>query len=189
MNSTSYSNPITNGGDHGRVSSHINNNNIIDSKAEDEMTNQSMAHSMFEDADQSFDMSESGMMSFQDIKTELDMIPTPQTLHHGQQEQEQPSGQMNDQDRSRRHILPFPFRIPRPEKNVNVAIKEYVAPPQAPHSNKETRVPTPSIVDKDKGMPLFPSRVCMTRAKLLLCTIYHFFFFFFFPVMQSLFFT
>ncbi|KAF9150142.1 hypothetical protein BG015_008049 [Linnemannia schmuckeri] len=63
-----------------------------------------------ETGDQSFDLGESGMMSFQDIKTELDMI---QTLQSPQQ----------------RHILPFPFRIPRPEKKECVTIKEYVPSP------------------------------------------------------------
>ncbi|KAF9912944.1 hypothetical protein EC991_007558 [Linnemannia zychae] len=61
----------------------------------------------------SFDLGESGMMSFQDIKTELDMIHAPQSPQQ-------------------RHILPFPFRIPRPEKKESVAIKEYVpSPPTA----------------------------------------------------------
>ncbi|KAF8947131.1 hypothetical protein BGZ47_010149 [Haplosporangium gracile] len=63
-----------------------------------------------ETGDQSFDLGESGLMSFQDIKTELDMIQTPQSPQQ-------------------RHILPFPFRIPRPEKKENVAIKEYVPSP------------------------------------------------------------
>ncbi|KAG0277262.1 Myotubularin- protein 14 [Linnemannia exigua] len=85
--------------------------------------------------DQSFDLGESGMMSFQDIKTELDMIHTAQSPQQ-------------------RHILPFPFRIPRPEKKENVAIKEYVpSPPSADpifSHNKKTQAPGLQMVDKDK---------------------------------------
>ncbi|KAF9544690.1 Myotubularin- protein 14 [Mortierella hygrophila] len=88
-----------------------------------------------ETGDQSFDLGESGMMSFQDIKTELDLIQTPQSQHQ-------------------RHILPFPFRIPRPEKKESVAIKEYVPSPPTTdpdfsHSGK-TQTPGLQLVDKDK---------------------------------------
>lgn len=79
------------------------------------------------------------MMSFQDIKTELDMIQTPQSPHQ-------------------RHILPFPFRIPRPEKkeSESVAIKEYVPSPPttdpvSSHTGK-TQTPGLQLVDKDKGL-------------------------------------
>lgn len=76
------------------------------------------------------------MMSFQDIKTELDMIQTPQSPHQ-------------------RHILAFPFRIPRPEKKESVAIKEYVPSPTtdpvSSHSGK-TQTPGLQLVDKDKGL-------------------------------------
>ncbi|KAI7825277.1 hypothetical protein BC939DRAFT_448411 [Gamsiella multidivaricata] len=120
-----------------------------------EMTNQQyMDHSLIDEAaDQSFDLGESGMMSFQDIKTELDMIHPPQPLrqqqHQHQQQEDQGLSNVSDQDRSRRHILPFPFRIPRPEKKMNVAIKEYEAPPSIPHT-KRTQESVQSAVDKDK---------------------------------------
>lgn len=95
-------------------------------------------NSFLETGDQSFDLGESGMMSFQDIKTELDMIHT--TLQSPQQ----------------RHILPFPFRIPRPEKKESVAIKEYVPSPPTgdPVSlhNRKTQTPDLQMVDKDKGL-------------------------------------
>ncbi|KAF9341807.1 Myotubularin- protein 14 [Linnemannia elongata] len=90
-----------------------------------------------ETGDQSFDLGESGMMSFQDIKTELDMIQTLQSPHQ-------------------RHILPFPFRIPRPEKkeSESVAIKEYVPSPPTtdPVSSHTGKAQTPGLqlVDKDK---------------------------------------
>ncbi|KAG0240648.1 Myotubularin- protein 14 [Mortierella sp. GBA43] len=103
-----------------------------------------MGQSMIEEVgDQSF---ESGMMSFQDIKTELDLIHPSQTLHHGQLENEELG---NDQDRSRRNILPFSFRRSKPEK-ANVAVKEYVAPTPSTDTNKATLATTPITVDKDK---------------------------------------
>ncbi|GJJ70765.1 myotubularin-related protein 14 [Entomortierella parvispora] len=80
---------------------------------------ESMDNSMIEEGDQSFDLGESGMMSFQDIKTELDFIHHPSPLKNP----------AKDSDRSsRRHILPFPFRIPRTEESKNYAVKEYVEP-------------------------------------------------------------
>ncbi|KAF9930686.1 Myotubularin- protein 14 [Modicella reniformis] len=93
-----------------------------------------MAHSLIEAANQSFDLDESGM-SFHDIRTELDMIHPSQTLQqkHGQQ-----------------HILPFPFRIPRPEKKDNVVINEYMAPSSTTRDHKAIRELIPSILDKDK---------------------------------------
>ncbi|KAG0085894.1 Myotubularin- protein 14, partial [Podila epicladia] len=81
-----------------------------------------------EECDRSFDLGESGMMSFQDIKQELDMIKSPPT-----------SSRVPEPPK--RHILPFHFRSPRPdtgkdkdkdkfkkEKKANVAIKEFVPP-------------------------------------------------------------
>ncbi|KAF9391264.1 Myotubularin- protein 14 [Podila verticillata] len=83
-----------------------------------------------EEGDQSFDLGESGMMSFQDIKQELDMIKSPPTSRVPEP--------------AKRHILPsFHFRSPRPdkdkdkdkskakdktEKTANVAIKEFMPP-------------------------------------------------------------
>ncbi|KAG0212371.1 Myotubularin- protein 14 [Mortierella sp. NVP41] len=100
-----------------------------------------MDNSLLEETldDQSFDLGESGMMSFQDIKTELDMIHPPQTQTQSPQQ---------------RHILPFPFRIPKPEKKESVAIKEYVPSPPTvdPVSshNRKTQTPSLQMVDKDK---------------------------------------
>ncbi|KAK3832383.1 MAG: hypothetical protein J3R72DRAFT_236034 [Linnemannia gamsii] len=96
-----------------------------------------MNNSLLEETDdQSFDLGESGMMSFQDIKTELDMIHTAQSPQQ-------------------RHILPFPFRIPRPEKKESVAIKEYMPSPPSVDpvfsNSKKTQAPGLQMVDKDKG--------------------------------------
>ncbi|KAG0309850.1 Myotubularin- protein 14, partial [Dissophora globulifera] len=111
-------------------------------------------------ADQSFDLAESGMMSFQDIKTELDMVqPTsltqrdvPSFQQHGYQQQRQsPQSQIDDQERSIRHILAFPFRIPtRPEKKVNVAIKEFEDAALLTQSNRKIQAHKITTVDKDK---------------------------------------
>ncbi|KAF9572444.1 Myotubularin- protein 14 [Mortierella alpina] len=93
--------------------------------------------------DQSFDLGESGMMSFQDIKSELDMIRSPPQNSH------QRASLDFDAEQSRRHMLPFPFRIPRPEKKLNVAIKEFV--PSSPTSqSRKAQEPAPSDADKDK---------------------------------------
>ncbi|KAF9958048.1 Myotubularin- protein 14 [Mortierella alpina] len=93
--------------------------------------------------DQSFDLGESGMMSFQDIKTELDMIRSPP------QSSQQRTSHDIDAEQSKRHMLPFSFRIPRPEKKLNVAIKEFV--PSSPTSQSRTaQEPAPSDADKDK---------------------------------------
>ncbi|KAF9990969.1 Myotubularin- protein 14 [Mortierella antarctica] len=93
--------------------------------------------------DQSFDLGESGMMSFQDIKSELDMIRSPPQSSH------QRTSLDFDAEQSKRHMLPFPFRIPRPEKKLNVAIKEFV--PSSPTSqSRKVQEPAPSDADKDK---------------------------------------
>ncbi|KAF9932883.1 Myotubularin- protein 14 [Linnemannia zychae] len=95
-----------------------------------------MDSSLLEEVDdQSFDLSESGMMSFQDIKTELDVILAPQSPQH-------------------RHILQFPFRIPRSEKKENITIKEHVpfrpnADPSTMH-NRKAQGSSVQVVDKDK---------------------------------------
>ncbi|KAF9279886.1 Myotubularin- protein 14 [Mortierella alpina] len=93
--------------------------------------------------DQSFDLGESGMMSFQDIKSELDLIRSPPQTSH------QRTSLDFDAEQSKRHMLPFPFRIPRPEKKLNVAIKEFV--PSSPTSqSRKAQEPAPSDADKDK---------------------------------------
>ncbi|KAF8939701.1 Myotubularin- protein 14 [Dissophora ornata] len=125
------------------------NNNIDNDDVLDNLTNQhGLDRSLIDDADQSFDLTESGMMSFQDIKTELDTIHYPSQTP---QQNQQPLAQVNDQDQFRRHILPFPFRIPRPEKKVNVAIKEYVEASSPPSSRiRRAQESAPSSTDKDK---------------------------------------
>lgn len=96
-----------------------------------------------EEGDQSFDLGENGMMSFQDIKQELDMIKSPPTSRVPEP--------------AKRHILPsFHFRSPRPdkdkdkdkskvkdkkEKTANVAIKEFVPP--TPEALPQSDVPDP----------------------------------------------
>ncbi|KAI1316239.1 Myotubularin- protein 14 [Mortierella claussenii] len=65
------------------------------------------------------------------------------------QQHQQSDRHVFDQDRSRRHILPFPFRISRPEKKVSVAIKEYAAS-SPPVSTKTSLESAPSNADKDK---------------------------------------
>ena len=110
---------------------------------------ESMDNSMIEEGDQSFDLGESGMMSFQDIKTELDFIHHPSPLKNPAQ----------DSDRfSRRHILPFPFRIPRTEESKNYAVKEYVEPSSSAtatsnsnDNDSDSGNNGSSKVDKDKG--------------------------------------
>ncbi|KAF9436698.1 Myotubularin- protein 14 [Entomortierella beljakovae] len=98
-----------------------------------------MDQSLIEDADQSFDLSESGMMSFQDIRTELESI-------HPFNDQPQKSSLPTDQDWSKRNLLPFAFRIPRPEKR---AINEFMT--SSPSSdNLKSQEQSHSKVDKEK---------------------------------------
>ncbi|KAF9199817.1 Myotubularin- protein 14 [Haplosporangium sp. Z 27] len=67
-------------------------------------------------------------------------------IYPSQQQQQQKKAQQSSQDWSKRNLLPFAFGIPRAEKKVNVAIKEYVPP----SINKKTREPFHLLVDKDK---------------------------------------
>ncbi|KAF9315776.1 Myotubularin- protein 14 [Podila horticola] len=97
-----------------------------------------------EEGDQSFDLGESGMMSFQDIKQELDMIRSPPT-----------SSRVPEP--AKRHILPsFHFRSPRPDKDkdkdkkekmANVAIKEFVPPTPEAKPVRQSDVPDPYKVN------------------------------------------
>ncbi|KAF9946535.1 Myotubularin- protein 14, partial [Mortierella alpina] len=122
----------------------------LDSETMDHCDNSSPTHQpaldqsiMDNNGDQSFDLGESGMMSFQDIKSELDMIRSPP------QNSYQRTSLDFDAEQSKRHMLPFPFRIPRPEKKLNVAIKEFV--PSSPTSqSRKAPEPAPSDTDKDK---------------------------------------
>lgn len=80
------------------------------------------------------------MMSFQDIKQELDMIRSPPT-----------SSRVPEP--AKRHILPsFHFRSPRPDKDkdkdkkekmANVAIKEFVPPTPEAKPVRQSDVPDP----------------------------------------------